>query len=71
MFQNRSHIFNITFDIQDITLCLKQNYYAFRHLGYSYLSSDMRDVNNFLVKVILCLEGVSGRFRNKSCSFTN
>ena len=33
-------ILNIIFDIQDITLCLKLNYYAFRHLGYSYLLSD-------------------------------
>ena len=31
------------FDIQDITLCFKQNHYAFRHLRYSYLSSDVRD----------------------------
>ena len=26
MFQNLLQIFNIIFDIQDITLCLKQNY---------------------------------------------
>ena len=38
--------FEIIFDIQDITLCLKQNY-AFRHLGYSYLSLDMRDVKTW------------------------
>ena len=38
-----------------MVLRLKQNHDAFRHLGYSYLSSDMPDVNN-LVKVILCLE---------------
>ena len=30
--------------MQDIALCLKQNHYAFRHFGYSYPWSDMRDV---------------------------
>ena len=47
MFQNLLQTFNIIFDIQDIALNLKQNYYAFRHLGYSYLSSDMRDVTTW------------------------
>ena len=45
--------FNIIFGIQDITLRLKQNHYAFRHLGYSYLSPDMRDVITRVLKVFL------------------
>ena len=68
MFKNLLQIFNIIFDVQDITLCLKQNHYAFRHLGYSYLHQICGRHN--LVKAILCPEGVSGHFHNKSCSFT-
>ena len=37
----------IIFDIQDIAFCLKQDHYAFRHLGYSYLSSDISDVTTW------------------------
>ena len=46
MFWNRFQIFDIIFDIEDIyiALCLKQNQYAFCHLEYSYLSSDMGDL---------------------------
>ena len=44
MFQNLLQIFNIIFDVQNNALCLKQNHNGFRHLGYSYLSPDMRDV---------------------------
>ena len=44
MLQNFWQIFSIIFDTQNILLRLKQNQYAFRNLGYSYLSSDMRDV---------------------------
>ena len=47
MFQNLRQIFNMIFDPQDFTLCFKLNPYAFRHLGYSYPSSDMRDFTNW------------------------
>ena len=47
MFQNLLLIFNIIFDIQDIAFCLEQNHYAFRHVWYSYLLQDMRDVKTW------------------------
>ena len=48
-------------------LCLKQNYYAFCHLGYSYLSPVCvtSQPGNFV-----SVEGISGHFHNNSCDFT-
>ena len=43
MFQNLQ-IFDITFNIEDAALCLKQNHYGIRASWNSYRSLNMRDV---------------------------